>query len=103
PKAVLVNGERYATAWLRRLRGPLKKPGWAQAYAKRLDDIFEQLTAIPTSPLLTQQAEFILGYHHQRAAMRAERIAAAQEKANTDLPPDPELTSTDTPVEGEAA
>lgn len=103
PKAVLVSGERYATAWLRRLRGPLGKESWAKAYAKRLDDIFGKLTAIPTNPLLTQQAEFILGFHHQRAAMHAERIAAAQKKAETDLPPDPDLTSIDTSVEGEAA
>ncbi|WJK36295.1 type I-C CRISPR-associated protein Cas8c/Csd1 [Solwaraspora sp. WMMA2065] len=90
PQAVLVNGRRSATAWLRRLRGPLGKPAWAGAYANRLDDIFAQIdadTSIPSSAMLTQKAAFVLGYHHQRAAMRAERIEAAASKKNTDLPP----------------
>lgn len=91
PRAVLVNGQRSATAWLRRLRGPLRRPSWATAYANRLADIFAEidpgLDPIPSSAVLEQKALFILGYHQQRAAMRAERIAAAAHKKKTDLPP----------------
>ncbi|MFG1886008.1 type I-C CRISPR-associated protein Cas8c/Csd1 [Micromonospora sp. NPDC049102] len=91
PRVVLVNGQRTSTAWLRRLRGPLRKPGWARAYANRLDDIFAQIDtsrdSIPSTAVLAQKAQFVLGFHQQRAAMRAERIEAAAKKKNTDLPP----------------
>ncbi|MDG4829473.1 type I-C CRISPR-associated protein Cas8c/Csd1 [Solwaraspora sp. WMMD1047] len=90
PQAVLVSGERTATAWLRRLRGPLRRPSWATAYQNRLDDLYSRLDSkanIPSGAVLPQKAEFILGYHQQRASMRAERIAAANNKAKTDLPP----------------
>lgn len=91
PRAVLVNGQRSATAWLRRLRGPLGRPSWATAYANRLDEIFAEIdpavSPIPSSAVLEQKALFILGYHQQRAAMRAERVAAAANKKKTDLPP----------------
>ncbi|MFV2018209.1 type I-C CRISPR-associated protein Cas8c/Csd1 [Micromonospora sp. LOL_023] len=106
PQAVLVNGRRSATAWLRRLRGPLGKPAWAGAYANRLDDIFVHInadTSIPSSAVLTQKAAFVLGYHHQRAAMRAERIEAAATKKNTDLPPGPDVTPDAAASEGDAA
>lgn len=90
PQVVLVSGRRTATAWLRRLRGPLKRPSWAVAYEHRLDDLFSRLGengGIPSGAILSQKAEFILGYHQQRAEMRAERIAAANNKAKSDLPP----------------
>ncbi|MDG4788678.1 type I-C CRISPR-associated protein Cas8c/Csd1 [Micromonospora sp. WMMD1102] len=90
PRAVLVNGQRTATAWLRRLRGPLRRPSWATAYANRLDDIFARIDdkkSIPNSGVLAQKALFVLGYHQQRAAMRAERIEAAANKKKSDLPP----------------
>ena len=88
PRAVLVTGRRYATAWLRRLRGPLKKPGWAMTYMKQLDDLFGQISvdSIPSTAVLAQKANFILGYHHQRAAIWAERRSAAANK-RIDVPP----------------
>jgi len=97
PRAVLVNGQRSATAWLRRLRGPLRRPAWANAYARRLEEIFglmDDRQSIPSSAVLAQKAQFVLGYHQQRAALRAERIAAAANRNATDLPPiDEQLSS----------
>lgn len=92
PRAVLINGQRTATAWLRRLRGPLRKPNWADAYARRLEEVYAQIdsvqTSIPNSAVLAQKAQFVLGYHQQRAAMRAERIEAAAGRRQIDLPPE---------------
>ncbi|MFI6760332.1 type I-C CRISPR-associated protein Cas8c/Csd1 [Micromonospora sp. NPDC050417] len=90
PQVVLVSGRRNTTAWLKRLRGPLHRPNWSEAYERRLDDLFNRLEKIPSGAVLTDKAEFILGYHQQRADLRAERIAAAANKKKTDLPPEPE-------------
>lgn len=90
PQVVLVAAERNYIAWLRRLRGPLRRPAWAAAYQNRLDGLYARLDAkrgIPSGIVLAQKAEFVLGYHQQRAALRAERIAAAANKSKTDLPP----------------
>ncbi|WP_329104628.1 type I-C CRISPR-associated protein Cas8c/Csd1 [Micromonospora sp. NBC_01699] len=89
PQVVLISGRRNTTAWLKRLRGPLHRPNWSEAYERRLDDLFMRLDAIPSGAVLTDKAEFILGYHQQRADLRAERIAAAASKKKTDLPPEP--------------
>lgn len=100
PQVVLVAAEHTAAAWLRRLRGPLRRPSWAAAYQNRLDDLYARLDAkrgIPSGIVLAQKAEFILGYHQQRAALRAERIAAAANKSKTDLPPAPDEPATETP------
>lgn len=102
PRVVLVSGQRTATAWLRRLRGPLGRTGAARAYAQRLDEIFSLMddrVSIPSSALLEQKAQFVLGYHQQRAALRAERIAAAANKKATDLPP---VDETSAEAEGDA-
>jgi CRISPR-associated protein Csd1 len=107
PRVVLVAGERTATAWLRRLRGPLRRPAWATAYQNRLDELYSRLDpnngGIPSAAVLTQKAEFILGYHQQRAALRTERIAAARNRAKTDLPPLDEQPETTAETEGDAA
>ncbi|WP_028569408.1 type I-C CRISPR-associated protein Cas8c/Csd1 [Salinispora tropica] len=87
PQVVIVSGRRNVQAWLKRLRGPLHRPNWSEAYERRLDDLFVQLDAIPNGAVLTDKAQFILGYHQQRAEMRAERLAAAANKKKTDLPP----------------
>ncbi|MEV6814794.1 type I-C CRISPR-associated protein Cas8c/Csd1 [Micromonospora sp. NPDC051296] len=90
PQTVIVSGRPTVQAWLRRLRGPLGRPNWSSAYERRLDDLFVQLDAIPNGGMLTDKAQFILGYHQQRAEMRAERIAAAASKKESDLPPQPD-------------
>lgn len=102
PRAVLVAGRRHTTAWLKRLRGPLRRASWASAYETRLDSLFDQLDRIPSGTVLTDKAEFILGYHQQRAALRAERNAAAQHKKKTDLPLD-DQNPADTDLEGASA
>ncbi|MFG3715586.1 type I-C CRISPR-associated protein Cas8c/Csd1 [Micromonospora sp. NPDC047730] len=90
PQVVIVSGRRNVQAWLKRLRGPLRRPNWSEAYERRLDDLFVQLgVAIPNGAVLTDKAQFILGYHQQRAEMRTERLAAAANKKKTDLPPEP--------------
>jgi CRISPR-associated protein, Csd1 family len=98
PQVVLVTGRRSATAWLKRLRGPLRRANWASAYERRLDELFALVEVIPSRAVLADKAEFILGYHQQRADMRAERIAAAENRKKTDLPveqDEPEIESED--------
>ncbi|MFG1888141.1 type I-C CRISPR-associated protein Cas8c/Csd1 [Micromonospora sp. NPDC049051] len=102
PQVVIVSGRRNVQAWLKRLRGPLRRPNWSEAYERRLDDLFVQLgVAIPRGAVLTDKAQFILGYHQQRAEMRAERLAAAANKKKTDLPPEPDDAAPATDDEGD--
>ncbi|MFY1597333.1 type I-C CRISPR-associated protein Cas8c/Csd1 [Micromonospora sp. WMMD737] len=102
PQVVIVSGRRNVQAWLKRLRGPLRRPNWSEAYERRLDDLFVQLgVAIPRGAVLTDKAQFILGYHQQRAEMRAERLAAAANKKKTDLPPEPDDVKPTTNDEGD--
>jgi len=103
PQVVIVSGRRNVQAWLKRLRGPLHRPNWSEAYARRLDDLFVQLDAIPSVAVLNDKAQFILGYHQQRAQMRAERLAAAANKNTTDLPPEPDDETPNTADEGDDA
>lgn len=103
PQVVIVSGRRNVQAWLKRLRGPLRRPNWSQAYERRLDDLFVQLDAIPSGAVLTDKAQFILGYHQQRAQMRAERLAAAANKKKTDLPPAPDDDTPTSDLEGDDA
>jgi CRISPR-associated protein Csd1 len=100
PQVVLVSGRRNTTAWLKRLRGPLRRAHWASAYERRLDELFGQLDKIPSSAVLTDKAEFILGYHQQRANLRAERMAAAANKKKTDLPLEQDEAQPETDLEG---
>jgi CRISPR-associated protein Csd1 len=77
PAVALVAGRRDARAWLKRLRRD--RPKWAAAAERRLDELFDQIAAaggIPHGVVLADQGAFILGYHQQRAAFRAERAAA---------------------------
>ncbi|MER7420776.1 type I-C CRISPR-associated protein Cas8c/Csd1 [Micromonospora peucetia] len=91
PQVVIVSGRRNVEAWLKRLRGPLHRPNWSEAYRRRLDDLFVQVgPTIPSGAVLADKAQFILGYHQQRAEMRTERLAAAANKKKTDLPPEPD-------------
>lgn len=76
PAVALVAGRRDARAWLKRLRRD--RPTWASAAERRLDELFDQIAAaggIPHGVVLADQGAFILGYHQQRAAFRAERAA----------------------------
>ncbi|WP_307961922.1 hypothetical protein [Salinispora arenicola] len=70
---------------------------------KRLDDLFVQLDAIPSGAVLTDKAQFILGYHQQRAEMRAERMATTVNKKKSDLPPEPDDATPTADDEGDEA
>jgi CRISPR-associated protein Csd1 len=86
PLPVLTMLRRNATGHMRRLRRV--SPGAHQALNTRLDAVMNQIdgqAGIPRTLDLTGQGEFILGYHHQRAADIAAAVArAAQKRATTD-------------------
>jgi CRISPR-associated protein Csd1 len=74
---------------LKKLAGPLAKGGVAENYRKRLEGISLKLPpdAVSTRPLcLPDQALFALGYYHERACMRAQRVAGS----NTETSPEGE-------------
>jgi CRISPR-associated protein Csd1 len=87
PAVALVAGRRDARAWLKKLRRD--RPTWAAAAEGRLDDLFNQLAVaggIPHGAVLADQAAFILGYHQQRAALRAGRGASKTEPTTEGVP-----------------
>lgn len=68
PRAALVQGQKDAKAWLKKLRRDMR--GTAVVHEKKLDELFGLLDAGPGLPVRTtlrQQATFLLGYHHHRA------------------------------------
>ncbi|RCG31427.1 type I-C CRISPR-associated protein Cas8c/Csd1 [Sphaerisporangium album] len=80
PLAVLTMLRKNATGHLRRLRGNRRAAGIA--LDKRLDEVLEKLHHEPPATLdLAGQGQFVLGYHHQRAADRAAARAAAASKS----------------------
>ena len=79
PRAALINGERNATAWLKKLRRDNK----ARHHEQRLDDLTRLLDAhnpIPARMTPQDQALFLVGYHHQRAHQIAAATAARATK-----------------------
>jgi CRISPR-associated protein Csd1 len=87
PLPILTMLRRNADGHLKRLRRTNK--GAHQALSSRLDDVFNRLDGkdgFPRTLDLTGQAEFILGYHHQRAADIATAIARAEQKKATTIP-----------------
>ncbi|WP_433264717.1 type I-C CRISPR-associated protein Cas8c/Csd1 [Actinosynnema sp. CS-041913] len=67
PRAALVTGSRNAKAWQKKLRR--SKPGLANYFDRRLDEVFALIPegkGLPAAMNLRQQAQFLLGYHHQR-------------------------------------
>jgi CRISPR-associated protein Csd1 len=84
PAVALIAGERDSRAWLKRLRRDQK--AWFSAIEKQLDELYDEIAkagGVPHGAVLPDQAAFILGYHQQRAASRAARIAASAEKSTT--------------------
>lgn len=82
PRAALVNGERDAAAWLKRLRREKK----AARHEERIDELTKLLDAhnpIPARMTPRDQALFLVGYHHQRAHQIAAARAARAEKEET--------------------
>jgi CRISPR-associated protein Csd1 len=82
PRAILVMLNKNASGHLRRLRRA--KPRAYRALNNSLDEVLGHLgadTSIPAVLDTAGQAQFILGYHHQRAA----DIAAARARAQQQL------------------
>lgn len=97
PAVALVAGRRDTPAWLKRMRA--YKPAWAFVAERRLDELFAELDdagGVPHGAVLADQAAFILGYHQERAKMRADRA-----KKPDDQPPAPDQP--DTIAEGATA
>lgn len=85
PLAILTMLRRNANGHLKRVRRTSE--GAYYALSSRLDDVLEHIPAeggIPRTLTLDGQAEFILGYHHQRAAdITAARARSAEKKNGT--------------------
>jgi CRISPR-associated protein Csd1 len=87
PAVALVAGRKDARAWLKRLRRDRR--GAVSRYEQQLDELFSQLDdagGVPHGAILADQAAFILGYHQQRAASRAERAARSAGTNDADVP-----------------
>ncbi|WP_446225073.1 type I-C CRISPR-associated protein Cas8c/Csd1 [Nocardia sp. IBHARD005] len=72
PRSVLVQGRKESIAWITKLRRLQASSG--NGALKRLDDLYALLEVgggAPRRNTLRQQEQFILGYHHQRAAARS--------------------------------
>jgi CRISPR-associated protein Csd1 len=81
PRAILVMLNKNASGHLRRLRRT--RPGAYHALNNSLDEVLGHLgadTSIPAVLDTAGQAQFILGYHHQRAADVAAARARAQQQ-----------------------
>jgi CRISPR-associated protein Csd1 len=67
PRAALVTGSRNAKAWQKKIRR--SKPGLAHYFDRQMDEVFALIPeskGLPAAMNLHQQAQFLLGYHHQR-------------------------------------
>ena len=88
PRAILTMLRKNAVGHLRRLRRN-NKGAW-HALNDRLDEVLQHMIpdaddgGLPATLALAGQAEFILGYHHQRAAGRASARAARNQDTATD-------------------
>ena len=86
PLAILTMLRKNANGHLRRIRRT--SMGAYYALNSRLDDVLEHINpdpdhGIPATLSLAGQAEFILGYHHQRAADLAARARAGKQQDET--------------------
>lgn len=85
PLAILTMLHKNASGHLRRIRR--SNTGAYYALSSRLDEVLERLSparGIPAALTLAGQAEFILGYHHQRASDLAGARARRQQTDTTD-------------------
>jgi CRISPR-associated protein Csd1 len=87
PLPILTMLHKNADGHLKRLRRTNR--GAHQALSSRLDNVLVRLDGkdgFPRTLDLTGQAEFILGYHHQRAADIATAMARAEQKKTATIP-----------------
>src|SRR5690606_30076562 len=83
PRPILLTLRRTAQGHLKKLRR--KKPGAAIALEARFQEITDRLDDYPATLQLADQAQFFLGYDHQRAYDAAARAAKAA--TNDSCPP----------------
>ena len=82
PTLVLSSGARQSAAWL----GKLRRSGRDVYFRREIDEIVDLLAPGTLGPLrasLEEQAQFVLGYHHQRVFTNR-RIAEAKAKASAE-------------------
>ncbi|KAA5837941.1 type I-C CRISPR-associated protein Cas8c/Csd1 [Saccharopolyspora hirsuta] len=75
PRPAMIAGERLAKAWLSKIR---RRPGGTGAglvyvFNTELSELLDRIGDIPARFNPAQQAQFVLGYHHQRAHDAAQR------------------------------
>lgn len=104
PQLVLTAGARQSAAWL----GKLRKTGRDRYYRRDIDQLIDLLTPQALGPgrsSLQDQAEFVLGYHHQRAHTRHQIADAVQAKqaleAESPALTTDQLTTTEQPMDTE--
>lgn len=79
PRTALTAGDKQATAWFNRLR----RNNSHYFLQRELDEIIallDPMNPLPARASLEEQAQFVLGYHHQRAHRREEIKAAHEAK-----------------------
>ncbi len=79
PRLVLSAGARQSSAWL----GKLRRSERDFFFRRDIDEIVDLLgpgTLGPVRASLEEQAQFVLGYHHQRASTNREIAAAVMAK-----------------------
>jgi CRISPR-associated protein Csd1 len=89
PLPILTMLQKNTTGHMKRLRR--SRPGAHSALASRLDEVLAHISGeagIPATLTLPEQAKFILGYHHQRAADFAAARARGENKNGTTDPGD---------------
>lgn len=83
PRLVLSAGARQSAAWL----GKLRRSGRDFYFRRQIDEITDLLgpdTLGPVRVSLEEQAQFVLGYHHQRAFTTRQIAAAVKAKDAAD-------------------
>ena len=96
PRLVLSAGARQSAAWL----GKLRRSKQDFYFRRQIDEITDLLgpdTLGPVRASLEEQAQFVLGYHHQRAFTTRQIAAAVRAKDATD----PNETTHDPRIEGD--
>lgn len=84
PRLILTAGTKQSIAWLTKLRKKNR-----DYYAKlQVDQIISQLDIDNPGPVrasIAEQAEFVLGYHHQRAHSNEQRRLASQKRQQNQI------------------
>lgn len=101
PRLVLSAGARQSSAWL----GKLRRTGGDYFFRRDIDEIIDLLGPNALGPArssLDDQAQFVLGYHHQRASTNRQIAAAVKAKTASKLDsPNVPGDTNDTPIQGD--